>query len=72
MATEPTVQCAACEDCFWVCENHEDKPWDGPNACKCGGAGMPCLKCNPCDGKTPPKELADSTTYWDINNGWRQ
>ena len=24
---------------FWVCENHPAKPWDGPDACGCGGAG---------------------------------
>ena len=42
--------CDKCEDCGWVCENHNDKPWEGhcesDDYCKCGGAGMPC-ECNP-------------------------
>ena len=25
-----------------VCEWHDDRPWDGENACGYGGAGMPC------------------------------
>jgi hypothetical protein len=31
-------------DC-WVCEDHEDRPWEGSgsaDACTCGGAGVPC------------------------------
>ena len=39
-------RCCACMDTFWVCENHPAKPWDGPAACGCGGAGMPCPSCN--------------------------
>jgi hypothetical protein len=35
-----------CQDSFWVCEDHPAKPWDGPSACGCGGAGMPCPACN--------------------------
>jgi len=35
------MKCALCEDCGWVCESHPDKPWDGDDACGCGGAGMP-------------------------------
>jgi hypothetical protein len=48
---EPTP-CPACGDTGWVCEDHADRPWnDHPNACRCGGAGMPCLVCNqPKDG----------------------
>lgn len=45
---EPT-DCAICEGCGWVCENHELRPWGGESnsaaACDCG-AGMPCT-CNP-------------------------
>ena len=62
--------CQACEDCFWVCENHDDKPWNGPNACPCGGAGMPCLLCNPCDEGRKPKDLAGSVTVFG-REGWR-
>jgi hypothetical protein len=40
------VKCARCLDTCWVCEVHDDRPWDGPNACFCGGAGMPCPNCN--------------------------
>lgn len=41
-----------CAICGYVCENHEDRPWDGvserADACHCGGAGVPCT-CNPAD-----------------------
>jgi hypothetical protein len=40
--------CPACDDTYWVCENHPDKPWRkarlGFEGCECG-AGMPCLAC---------------------------
>jgi len=43
----------------WVCEDHPDKAWDGASdradACHCGGAGLPCLACNPCDHDHPPE-----------------
>jgi hypothetical protein len=40
------VTCARCDGTCWVCENHPDRPWDGPTACGCGGAGEPCPDCN--------------------------
>lgn len=51
-----TFKCTVCGDMGWVCENHPDRPWgsDHPNACRCGGAGMPCLACNqPEEGERP-------------------
>jgi hypothetical protein len=36
------------------CENHPDQPWEGPHACSCGGAGMPCPVCNPSTPDEPP------------------
>jgi hypothetical protein len=54
-----TIKCAVCMDTFWVCENHPAKPWDGPSACGCGGAGMPCPACNEhADITVPPTLLA--------------
>jgi hypothetical protein len=48
------MNCALCEDCCWVCENHPHKPWEGVHACNCGGAGAPCPWCNkPDDGEAP-------------------
>lgn len=38
--------CLHCDNCHWVCENHRDRPWEGPRACGCGGAGAPCPVCN--------------------------
>ncbi|WP_036017752.1 hypothetical protein [Bradyrhizobium sp. WSM1743] len=38
------MACELCEGTHWVCENHPDRPWDGPKAC--GGAGAPCPVCN--------------------------
>jgi hypothetical protein len=49
-------KCKNCQDVRWTCENHQDVPWAGmtnePECC--GGAGMPCPKCNPCDKDNPP------------------
>ena len=49
------MKCTVCEDTGWVCENHSETPWDGEHACKCGGAGMPCPKCNPSDLDNLPR-----------------
>jgi galactose mutarotase-like enzyme len=36
------------------CENHPDRPWQGPQACECVGAGMLCPRCNKVnDGEAP-------------------
>jgi hypothetical protein len=42
------MTCGTCKGTRWVCEDHPDRPWGGghPNACQCGGAGMPCPTCN--------------------------
>jgi hypothetical protein len=43
------VKCSRCDDQKWVCEEHDDPPWNGtdsPRACPCGQAGMPCPDCN--------------------------
>jgi|EndMetStandDraft_8_1072994.scaffolds.fasta_scaffold16872_4 hypothetical protein len=48
------VACARCQDTYWVCEAHDDRPWDGPHACGCGAAGAPCPTCNvPKPGEAP-------------------
>lgn len=51
--------CQKCDNSRWVCEDHPNLPWDGssdaPNACDCGGAGAPCLVCNPCDEEHAPQ-----------------
>ena len=46
------VNCTRCDNTGWVCETHKYRPWDGSNACGCGGAGMPCPDCNPFDETT--------------------
>ena len=40
--------CKNCDSTGWVCEDHENLPFEGmsDNGCKCGGAGKPCPKCN--------------------------
>ncbi|QOZ68900.1 hypothetical protein SAMN05192541_15124 [Bradyrhizobium arachidis] len=40
------MTCARCDGTHWVCENHPERPWEGPKACGCGGAGAPCPVCN--------------------------
>jgi hypothetical protein len=49
------VKCARCLDTGWVCETHDDGPWDGENACGCGMAGMPCPVCNVSNRENPPR-----------------
>ncbi|MEY9132134.1 hypothetical protein ACVIWV_001990 [Bradyrhizobium diazoefficiens] len=51
---DAAVKCTTCDGVGWVSENHLDRPWDGPRACTCGGAGAPCPACNaPVDGEAP-------------------
>ena len=38
--------CDNCDSTGWVCESHPRRPWEGPRACDCGGAGVPCPVCN--------------------------
>jgi hypothetical protein len=47
------MTCTRCDNTHWVCENHPDRPWEGPKACGCGGAGEPCPDCN----KAAPDEM---------------
>lgn len=46
-------KCARCDGEMWVCETHEDRPWDGTSsradACGCG-AGKPCHDCWTAEG----------------------
>jgi hypothetical protein len=43
------MTCSRCDDCGWVCENHPERPWQGPRACPCGAAGALCPDCNTTD-----------------------
>src|SRR6266511_1775962 len=52
---KPRMKCARCRDTYWVCERHDDRPWDGEHACGCGGAGMPCPSCNVSNPDNPPR-----------------
>jgi hypothetical protein len=62
------VACARCEGTHWVCESHPDRPWDGPKACGCGGAGDPCLACNDAapDEMPLPPGFENSITSIDV------
>jgi hypothetical protein len=45
-STAPTT-CKNCGDTRWVCEAHDERPWNNqPNACRCGEPGMSCPVCN--------------------------
>ena len=61
-------KCTACDDTRWVCEAHDDRPWEGPRACTCGGAGMPCPVCNT---KEPPEMPAGFRVTIDSSKGPR-
>jgi hypothetical protein len=45
--------CSLCDGGGLVCEEHPDQPWQGPHACTCGAAGMPCFHCNSADDELP-------------------
>lgn len=67
--TEHIIKCTNCHSTGWVCENHNDVAWygvmpDGAYKC-CGGAGMPCKECNPCDEYNPPRFAADFVVVLD-------
>src|SRR4051812_46098576 len=65
-----TLKCERCDDTFWVCEAHDDRPSDcctpdHPRACTCGAPGMPCPDCNARDNprdqpKMPPGFTIDA------------
>lgn len=65
------VACTRCQDTYWICEVHDDRPWDGNYACDCGAAGMPCPACNPSDKGHSPQLLAGFTPDKTRDNGQR-
>jgi hypothetical protein len=50
-----SMTCLLCDDTGWVCEAHQDQPWEGPHACQCGAAGAPCPACNSSGQDEPPR-----------------
>lgn len=64
------MKCPQCEDCGWVCEAHPWKPWQGDQACPCGGAGMACPRCNPANPGDHPRLPEGFKTGFD-KDGWR-
>jgi hypothetical protein len=61
--------CKICDGQGWVCENHQDIPWNDGEGC-CGGAGAPCPQCNtPTDGSAP--SMGPGTKLiWDRERGY--
>jgi hypothetical protein len=54
------LYCPTCKGQRWVCEAHEDRPWEGPEGCECGAPAMPCPVCNSTEnGERPmaPKDM---------------
>jgi hypothetical protein len=64
------IACIYCADTGWTCENHPRRPWEGPHACDCGGAGLPCVNCNLSDDDIAPQTPNGLTTGFD-QKGWR-
>ena len=52
------MECERCRNTSWVCEDHPQRPRDGPRACGCGAAGMPCPRCAPDDGWDKPPDVS--------------
>jgi hypothetical protein len=57
------MECTVCDDCGWVCEAHQDKPWEGQHAC-------PCWICNATIDATAPRMRPGFKTEVD-KDGWR-
>jgi len=49
------AKCSLCEGDGWICVLHRERPWSGPGACGCGGAGVPSPRCNAAEGDDLPK-----------------
>jgi hypothetical protein len=49
------MKCARCQDVGWVCERHDDKPWEHDG---CPDAGMTCPDCNVASEDNPPRPPA--------------
>ncbi|MCP2106688.1 hypothetical protein M2202_007532 [Bradyrhizobium japonicum] len=65
-----TTTCVSCDDLGWVCENHPDRPWDGPRACSCGDAGAPSPACNAAgEGEVP--RMPEGFRVEVDKDGWR-
>ncbi len=66
---DTSTSCPACKGMNWVCEEHENHPWYGAREGEvgycCGGAGMPCLKCNPSDYDNPPRDMPGFKIIYD-------
>jgi hypothetical protein len=58
------VDCLICHGARWVCEDHPEKPCgddsNHPDACHCGGAGLPCPVCNRTSGDEWPDFRRDT------------
>jgi hypothetical protein len=65
------TKCEVCDDAGWVCEDHLDKGWAGTStradACDCGGAGVPCGRCNT---ESPPAKTGMVRVIFD-KDGFR-
>jgi hypothetical protein len=51
--------CPRCENLFWICEQHPDRPWPHDD---CHGPGDPCPRCN---GGDPPRMPPDFVSLMD-------
>jgi hypothetical protein len=59
------MKCKRCQDIGWVCEGHDDQPWEHDG---CGGVGMPCPDCNVCNADNPPRLPAGFEPDEDIDD----
>ena len=71
MSDESAPNCLVCLDTGWVCEKHPDRPWDGPHACGCGGAGSLCPECGASLLKGGVPALPTGTRVVFDKDGWR-
>jgi hypothetical protein len=81
----PSTARSSCCRCAWPDHDHgmralrglrvglrgaSGRPWEGPHACPCGAAGMPCPSCNtPAEGEAPRMPHGFKTKV--DKDGWR-
>jgi hypothetical protein len=66
------MTCDLCDDTGWTCENHPDRPFAGPNACPCEGAGMPspAIQVTRTARHDSPRALQTTTMPRVTERGW--
>jgi hypothetical protein len=66
MMTDLSGACPVCHNARWVCEDHPQEPMHHklPDGSTCGGAGMPCTRCNEKMDQKPVAVRMEAGPIW--------